>query len=86
MQYTMLVMRYDILTEEVKSELDQLAQASQILPERVLQATNNTRKKIKHLFSIIEISGRYKKNKTIMNMVRSMLNFINIVKIYQHSS
>jgi len=49
MQYTMLVMRYDILTEEVKFELDQLAQASQILPERVLQATN-TSSSIKELF------------------------------------
>ena len=39
-QYNVLSMRYDILTEAVKFELDQLAQASQISPGRVLQATN----------------------------------------------
>jgi len=31
-QYNVLSMRYDILTEAVKFELDQLTQASQILP------------------------------------------------------
>ena len=36
LQYNILSIRYYILTEEVKFELDQLAQASQILPGRVL--------------------------------------------------
>ena len=43
LQYNILSMRYDILTKVVKFELDQLAQASQILPGRVLQATNTSR-------------------------------------------
>ena len=42
LQYNILSMRYDFLTEAVKFELDQLAQASQILLGRVLQATNTS--------------------------------------------
>jgi len=43
LQYNILSMTYDILTEAVKFELDQLAQASQISLGRVLQATNTSR-------------------------------------------
>ena len=42
LQYNILSMTYDILTEAVKFELDQLAQASQISLGRVLQATNTS--------------------------------------------